>query len=579
MSIAEGLLAGLQQPLGLEGAQLPADMSLYAGGGLDVLKAHEQKYKQQKYLDKQIERNSRRLAKEMAKAYELSGYPEEQEKMSSISNTPFVGSNVHSRRQYLLSKLAEQPNQSIASPAPGTEQPTTEEPAPVEGASPQYRVTGGFGPVHRLQMPPTPPGQVSVNNLPPREMRYNPGTPDPRDKPVPTIQELQAKAGLPEQLRIARGGDPYLSDDMIDVGQPNVYKPAPDPYLSDDMIDVGQPNVYKPAPTPEAPGIMSRIGGGLGRGMNYLEGLGTQAVRQGTYGAQQLANLALRNSDYLSGMVGDDQEARILGNLMQGSVTAGDEAFYGQQLKALRDRVNSPGRTDQQQQVLNTLARTTDHAGNQMPAQARELRNMHLEEQGRMMGIIPEGKAATPEQRAQLEKELGPTYDYFQGTSPEAQQAGVSAFGQPGGFTPISQYLGDAADRVVQDTKKHPLISNAFRRARGALGFEDQVMGGNPTGALAQQYDLGDINNVSEEDIDNQFANLAQGGLSSMQVADNLLNRNMKAPSREGILRALELFDSGDQEAAQAEIHKLSKEEAETVYKIMMAQRRTSSAQ
>jgi hypothetical protein len=524
MSIAEGLLAGLQQPLSLEGAQLPADMSLYAGGGLDVLKAHEQKYRQQEYLDKQIKRNSKRLARELAKAYDISGYPEEQEKMSSVTSTPFIGSNVYSRRQYLLSKLAEP-----ASPPEQPKQPTTEEPAPAEVDSPQYSVTGGVGPVNRLQMPPTPP------------------------TPPPTT-------------------DPYLSDDMIDFGQPNVYKPAP------------------------PPGIMSRIGGGLGRGMNYLEGLGTQAVRQGTYGAQQLANLALRNSDYLSGMVDDDQEARILGNLMQGSGTAGDEAFYGQQLQALRDRVNSPGRTQMQQGVLDTLAKDISLKGDHRPAQARALRNMHLEEQGRMMGIIPEGEAATPEQMAQLEKELGPTYDYFQGTSPEAQQAGVSAFGQPGGFTPISQYLGDGAEylstRKYPDAVKDafgqargaiglPALNNAFRRARNALGFEDQMMV-DPAKAQATlepgylQADIGDIQNVTDEDIDQQFMDAAKGGAAPLQIADSMLNRSMAPASRDTVLRAIQLYDSGSTEEAMLLLESLSTEDAARASRIMAAQMRAS---
>jgi len=642
MSIAEGLLAGLQQPLSLEGAQLPADMSLYAGGGLDVLKAHEQKYKQQEYLDKQIKRNSKRLARELAKAYEISGYPEEQEKMSSVTDTPFIGSNVHSRRQYLLSKLAEksEPDTSLMSdPTGGGRAPRSvrfgagladeetlmsdptgggrvprslrfgagladEEPAPAEVASPQHRVTGGFGPVHRLQMPPpAPPGQISVNGLPPRELRFNTEAPDPRDKPVPTIEELQAKARLPEQLRIARGGEPVLTDSELTetMGEGEEFKPPPAPFISDQVQDVGQRNVYKPPPpTPEAPGILSRIGGGLGRGMNYLEGLGAQAVRQGSYGAQQLANLALRNSDYLSGLVDDDQEARILGNLMQGAGTAGDEAFYGQQLQALRDRVNSPGRTQMQQGVLDTLARGIGRAGNQMPAQARALRNMHLEEQGRMMGIIPEGQAATPEQMARLEKELGPAYDYFQGTSPEAQQAGVSAFGQPGGFTPLSQYLGDAADQVVARSPEAlnnafgqareyaglPALNNAFRRARNALGFEDQMMV-DPAKVQAQamqeqpEYllsDIGDVTNISDEDIDQQFMQMSMGGLQPIQIADSMLNRNMAPTSRDTLLRAIQLYDSGNEDEAMDLLESLSPEDAARATRIMEAQQRAEGA-
>ena len=62
-----------------------------------------------------------------------------------------------------------------------------------------------------------------------------------------------------------------------------------------------------------------------------------------------------------------------------------------------------------------------------------------------------------------------------------------------------------------------------------------------------------------------------------MQIADSLLDRNISQASKDGIMRAIELFDGGDREAAEAAIAELSEEDAARAIKIMMAHERSNN--
>ena len=103
MSLSDKFYEGLTSPLPVAGAQMPIDLVPYAGGSLDALKLHKQKYKQLARL----QRHSDQIAKRMREEAEDIGLDDyEDDTMDKVS---FIGSNPTSRRAYYLSKLAEQP--------------------------------------------------------------------------------------------------------------------------------------------------------------------------------------------------------------------------------------------------------------------------------------------------------------------------------------------------------------------------------------------------------------------------------------------------------------------------------------
>lgn len=94
MSLSDGYLKGLSSPLPVPGANLPVDLVPYAGGPLDPLKQHIQKYKQLERMQRLSDSTSKRLLQELEEAD------------SDMSKLSFIGSNPLSRRAYLMSKIA-----------------------------------------------------------------------------------------------------------------------------------------------------------------------------------------------------------------------------------------------------------------------------------------------------------------------------------------------------------------------------------------------------------------------------------------------------------------------------------------
>ena len=100
MSLSDKFYEGLSAPVPVVGAQLPDDMTAYAGGPLDPLNQHKQKYKQIEYMQRLSDRESKRLLKQL----------EESGGVGDMNKTSFVGSNPISRRAYLMSKIADEPS-------------------------------------------------------------------------------------------------------------------------------------------------------------------------------------------------------------------------------------------------------------------------------------------------------------------------------------------------------------------------------------------------------------------------------------------------------------------------------------
>ena len=103
MSISDGFRAGLSQPLTVQGSQLPVTMAEYAGHPDDILKQHDMVYEQ--LLKQQQRAEELRAERQRQQAEELRA--ERQEEGYKMSE--FIGSNPISRRQYLLTKMADGP--------------------------------------------------------------------------------------------------------------------------------------------------------------------------------------------------------------------------------------------------------------------------------------------------------------------------------------------------------------------------------------------------------------------------------------------------------------------------------------
>ncbi len=163
MSLSDKFYEGLSAPLPVSGAQMPTDLVPYAGGPLDALEQHKQKYKQLDYLNRLSERTSKKLLKQLAKAE--TEY--EEEDMDKIS---FVGSNPVSRRAYYLQKLAQDPA-TISAPDPTdpsqimsidpTQQQSTA-PAPLQSLPTAPRVMSSITPQANSQIKPIR-GNSTVN--------------------------------------------------------------------------------------------------------------------------------------------------------------------------------------------------------------------------------------------------------------------------------------------------------------------------------------------------------------------------------------------------------------------------------
>ena len=133
MSLSDKFYEGLSAPLPVAGAQMPTDLVPYAGGPLDALEQHNQKYKQIDYMNRLSDKASKRLLKQLADA-------ETDYEVDDMDKVGFVGTNPLSRRAYFMQKLAERPAPAVESipdtipdpiPAPAYPAQPAQAPAPV----------------------------------------------------------------------------------------------------------------------------------------------------------------------------------------------------------------------------------------------------------------------------------------------------------------------------------------------------------------------------------------------------------------------------------------------------------------
>jgi hypothetical protein len=212
-----------------------------------------------------------------------------------------------------------------------------------------------------------------------------------------------------------------------------------------------QNTTTEPAPEPEK-GYWDRTKGFFGDVGDSLKGMGARVVRQGTQGLQQAANYGLRNSEFLEGLVDDDEEARMLVSLAQGS-TGDQRTMYLQQLEALTKRRNNPkGRTEEQQARMNSLV-DNDYSA---------LRDIHLQEQAvKRYGQEYVANNWGNGLKEEMDKDYGQAFDMYYGQGAEADRLGIKP-------------LQDDSFRAMYDDTTNRF--NAFRRAKQERSPEQKVV-------------------------------------------------------------------------------------------------------
>ena len=349
MSLSDGYLQGLAAPIAVPGAQLPTDLTAYAGGPLDVLKMHEAKYKALDRAQRHSDKQSRKMLAELEQAkHEYYNQTEDDsDKVGFVSHNPIL------RRQYLL-KAASQyegealpPPELASAPTPGLERASTEggslsvEPRPDINISPddsEYRRLEDWevrvresGPSsgHQLAYGTREVPIVNVNS----SRAYTspsptPWTGAPEDRPdrrytvrPSTSANEQGTLGYGQtygagKLTPFRRAQGFRDLERAFKGQENVYKNRP---------------AFKPK-VPEPPSYWDRAKGMADTVGDSLKGMGTRVVRQGTKGLQQLGSWATRKpNSLLESWVDDEQEAMMLSSLIHSSSGAQKE-FYKKQL-------------------------------------------------------------------------------------------------------------------------------------------------------------------------------------------------------------------------------------------------------
>lgn len=317
MAISDGFRAGLSQPLAVPGAQLPVDMSEYAGHPDDILKQHDMLYEQ---LLKQQQRAEKLRAERQEEGYKMS---------------EFIGSNPISRRRYLLTKLAEGTgDNSVTAPAPVPE---------VDGGN-QTPPTSSYNDGGQLAY--TEPSIPAPPNSPPKPPTYNQQTRAPAP-PTGSRQQVPYEPPSFFGLSSASAEPPRYTQ--------NSRRPA-QRYASEDGLEElgssGQVLNRLREFNQDMQGYLSRDPGGRSTQSNEPSGIldtlqhyGTRAVRLGAHGAQRLASKAY-DSNFLglrdSGYMDPRQMARINATLAHSS-TGSDRAVYEDRYRNIDIDPNTEG--------------------------------------------------------------------------------------------------------------------------------------------------------------------------------------------------------------------------------------------
>ena len=408
MSLSDSFRQGLSTPVPVAGAGLPTDLTLYVGGPLDPLKAHEAKYKQLDRMQRMSDRESKKMLAEAAEAEHQYYGDREEEDMDKVS---YVPSHPLLRRQYLL-KMAQ-----------GINPPPEPEPAPPSAPEPlgrSYYPTPEPEPAPKPTLAAEPAPEFEVDNTQPVRERG---------------QRLQRKQdAFSEQQQgstDARAGN-------------TAYRRA---LGVRDINTAYNKQLGMPPPPPEEKGYWDRTKGFFSDVGDSLKGMGSRVVRQGTQGLQQAANYGLRNSEFLEGLVDDDQEARLMSSLAQGA-TGANKKYYLDQLDRFTGRggANLPTGRSQAQQTRMEALRSGDY---------NALRDQHLVEQAtKRYGTA---QPITPEIMKEMDEEYGQAFDMYYGRGDEAKRLGIRSLDQ------------DSFGAMYDDA------GSAYRRARDSRAKDDQV--------------------------------------------------------------------------------------------------------
>lgn len=502
MSLSDGFVQGLSTPVPVAGAGLPTDMTLYAGGPLDPLKAHEAKYKQLERMQRMADRQSAQMLAEAEKAdYEYYGDREEDDldKVSFVSNHPLL------RRKYLY-KMAQTP----ATPTPTPMDPEIRDTSLEEGLSGYNADT------------------FSGESRPVRDQ-----TNTQRRVSDPNQYEFKMEQGAPYEVKNEQGNvtSRGFQQNPTGVVRSSTYDPKStstayrraqglrDTYQAYNKQKTFDPSSPMPG-TPEAePSFWDKTKGVFSDVGDSLKGMGSRVVRQGTRGLQQAANYGMRNSELLAGLVDDDEEAKILSSLAASS-SGPDRMQYLKQLQQLRDAegdvraVTDPnnnsstnftyrpeGRTLAQQQAIDRLAGGDPSANSQdditsyTPEMYQALRQSHLEDQARNKGYSFAPGNLTGNRLQNMQDQYGQAFDMYYGRGDEAKGLG------------INELKDDSFGQMYSDTKDR---FNAYRRAKGQLPQDQQALTDpktlQPVNSVIPQG--GDLSANTRSFVDEHFPNL-----------------------------------------------------------------------
>lgn len=478
MSLSDSFVQGLSTPVPVAGAGLPVDMTLYAGGPLDPLKEHEAKYKQLERMRRMADRQSAKMLSEAEKAdYEYYRNEEENnmDKVSFVPNHPLL------RRQYLL-KMAQ-------NPAPTQPAPTqTAAPTPMD---PQVRDTALEKGLSEYNT-----ANFSGENRPVRQQLDT-----SRRLSDPNQYEFKTERGAPYVVKDEQGNvtSRGYQQNPTGVVRSSTYDPKStstayrraqglrDTYQAYQKQKTFDPSSPMPG-TPEAePSFWDRTKELASDVGDSLKGIGSRVVRQGTRGLQQAANYGIRNSEFLAGLVDDDEEAKILSSLAASS-SGPDRQMYLRQLQQLRDAegdrravtdpnnnsgnsfTNRPvGRTLAQQQAIDRLAGGDPSAPFQdditdyTPEMYQALRQSHLEDQARNRGYRFAPGDLSGDRLEEMEDRFGQAFDTYYGRGDEANLKRLG----------VNELKDDSFGQMYTDIKDR---FNAFRRAKGQLPKDQQAL-------------------------------------------------------------------------------------------------------
>ena len=355
MSLSDKFYEGLSAPIPVVGAQLPADMTMYAGGPLDALKQHERKYKQQAYMDRLSDQASKRLLAQLA---------EEGDGDMEMDKVSFIGSNPLSRRAYYqkklssdtdMQKVADQYDPGInSSPLPRDTSSVSAEPAPSSDTQSFEQKRDGvearLG--EKYEFENDPPAIEVPQNL----FRDSPQQPDPLKPRIDADNSYSSRysreGNKPNIRYVGRGlNRPDLMNSGEFVNRLQEFSSAYQGMNRDPRIV--QPEVA----LPDTRGFFDRLGDNLYHyGTRAARGLSTGAQMGASYLYDRLGDEYLGQGTFLGNRLGlagrqslNDEMARINASLAHAygynpdSAADSNAQLYAKRLRGIDTKLDRPG--------------------------------------------------------------------------------------------------------------------------------------------------------------------------------------------------------------------------------------------